>query len=74
MYLYPMAQTGACGSVTCLSVLEGVNHRYFIFQWKQNTKDHVMGSVMRQDISRHVADVNNTKGGDVLDIDTTIDA
>ncbi|XP_006462692.1 hypothetical protein AGABI2DRAFT_49784, partial [Agaricus bisporus var. bisporus H97] len=34
IYLYPMPQTGACGSVTCLPTLKGVNHKYSIARWE----------------------------------------
>lgn len=34
-YLIPMERTGGCGSVACLPMLEGVNHRFGISQWKQ---------------------------------------
>jgi tRNA-specific adenosine deaminase 3 len=33
-YLYPMPKTGACGSLTCLPTLKGVNHRFSICQWR----------------------------------------
>ncbi|KIJ26680.1 hypothetical protein M422DRAFT_191895, partial [Sphaerobolus stellatus SS14] len=34
VYLYPMPQTGGCGSVTCVPALQGVNHRYTIWRWR----------------------------------------
>ncbi|KAH6911373.1 cytidine deaminase-like protein [Coprinopsis sp. MPI-PUGE-AT-0042] len=33
-FLYPMPKTGACGSLTCLPTLKGVNHRFTICQWR----------------------------------------
>ncbi|KAI8978832.1 hypothetical protein BD414DRAFT_516784 [Trametes punicea] len=33
-YLLPMAETGGCGSITCVPRLEGVNHRYAVNNWK----------------------------------------
>jgi len=41
-YLVPMKETGGCGGLSCLPKLDGVNHRFDIYQWK--TKDlHVTG-------------------------------
>ncbi|KAF9468546.1 cytidine deaminase-like protein [Collybia nuda] len=34
IYIYPMAKTGGCGSVACLPILKGVNHRFGIHRWK----------------------------------------
>ncbi|KAI0632465.1 hypothetical protein C8Q77DRAFT_1074420 [Trametes polyzona] len=33
-YLFPMKETGGCGSITCVPRLEGVNHRYTANKWK----------------------------------------
>ncbi|KAJ4491294.1 cytidine deaminase-like protein [Lentinula edodes] len=34
-YLNPMRRTGGCGGVTCLPTLQGVNHRFEVFVWKE---------------------------------------
>jgi len=36
VFLYSMAETGGCGSLTCLPTLKGVNHRFNIMQWDSN--------------------------------------
>jgi tRNA-specific adenosine deaminase 3 len=36
-YFLPMRETGGCGGITCLPKLEGVNHRFDIYQWKGDT-------------------------------------
>ena len=37
-YLFPMAETGGCGSLACLPRLNGVNHRYGINAWRLGEK------------------------------------
>jgi tRNA-specific adenosine deaminase 3 len=34
-YLVPMEKTGGCGGLTCLPELEGLNHRFTIYRWKE---------------------------------------
>ncbi|KXN88195.1 SET domain-containing protein 7 [Leucoagaricus sp. SymC.cos] len=75
IYLHPMPQTGACGSITCLPTLKGVNHRYTIAQWKQDShRNDVIGSMTGKDSSRYVTGTDNVRGDSILDIGTTIDA
>lgn len=38
-YLVPMPHTGGCGGVACVPSLKGVNHRFSIAIWKQDTGD-----------------------------------
>ena len=38
-YLVPMEKTGGCGGLACLPKLEGVNHRFGISRWTQETFD-----------------------------------
>jgi len=38
-YFVPMNETGGCGGLTCLPKLEGVNHRFDIYQWKAEGMD-----------------------------------
>ncbi|KAF8527520.1 cytidine deaminase-like protein [Hysterangium stoloniferum] len=35
VYLYPMPLTGGCGSLTSVSGLKNVNHRYQIWRWRE---------------------------------------
>lgn len=58
IYLYPMPQTGACGSITCLPALKGVNHRYSIAQWKLSRPRELIG-------------IDNEK---ILKLEATVDA
>jgi tRNA-specific adenosine deaminase 3 len=34
-YAIPMGKTGGCGGSTCLPTLEGVNHRYGVYTWRE---------------------------------------
>lgn len=71
-YLYPMLQTGGCGSIACLPTLKGVNHRYSIAQWKQGSHTvDIIGSITGKGGPKYVTGAENSS---VLDIDTTIDA
>jgi tRNA-specific adenosine deaminase 3 len=36
-YIYPMSQTGGCGGRTIVSELPTINHRFNIWQWKEET-------------------------------------
>jgi len=65
IYLYPMSQTGGCGSITCLPTLKGVNHRYSIAQWKQDGHEDDLS------LDRDTAGIDNKK---LLQLETTLDA
>ena len=65
IYVYPMSQTGGCGSITCLPTLKGVNHRYSIAQWKPDGhEDDLM-------IDRDTTDIDYKK---LLELETSMDA
>ncbi|KAF8798761.1 cytidine deaminase-like protein [Phlegmacium glaucopus] len=38
IYLYPMSKTGGCGGNVCLPTLQGVNHRFSIYQWRSSSR------------------------------------
>jgi len=65
IYLYPMSQTGGCGSITCLPTLKGVNHRYSIAQWKPDGHEDDLI------IDRDTTDIDYKK---LLELETTMDA
>lgn len=65
IYLYPMSQTGGCGSITCLPTLKGVNHRYSIAQWKQDGHEDDLI------IDKDTTGIDNKK---LLELETTMDA
>lgn len=75
IFLYPMPHTGACGSITCLPILKGVNHRYSIGQWKWNKDDGnaVWRAATQSNIVR-TEGLCNAEIDSVLDIGTTVDA
>jgi len=65
IYVYPMSQTGGCGSITCLPTLKGVNHRYSIAQWKPDGhEDDLM-------IDRDTTDIDYKK---LFELETSMDA
>ncbi|KAJ4482221.1 cytidine deaminase-like protein [Lentinula aciculospora] len=45
-YLNPMNKTGGCGSVICLPFLQGVNHRFEIFVWKEPVSNLVINETL----------------------------
>ncbi|KAF9454762.1 cytidine deaminase-like protein [Macrolepiota fuliginosa MF-IS2] len=71
IYFYPMLQTGACGSITCLPTLKGVNHRYIIAQW--GGQRDIIETTAGKSNSTH-RDINNAQVDSILDIGTAIDA
>lgn len=72
IYLYPMPKTGACGSITCLPTLKGVNHRYSIARWKPDDQiSSLIVSIAKKKYSRVTTSVDDHG---VLHIDTKIDA
>lgn len=75
IFLYPMPQTGACGSITCLPTLKGVNHRYSIGQWKRNKDNgNAVGRTATQSNIARAEGLDDTQIDNILDIGTTIDA
>ncbi|KAF8550825.1 hypothetical protein OG21DRAFT_1513562 [Imleria badia] len=38
-YLVPMPKTGGCGGIACIPALKGVNHRFNIGVWKEDSGD-----------------------------------
>jgi tRNA-specific adenosine deaminase 3 len=49
VYLVPMEKTGGCGSLACLSKLNGVNHRFGICRWNGDSID-IAGLQVVQDL------------------------
>jgi tRNA-specific adenosine deaminase 3 len=38
-FKYSMPKTGGCGGCVAVIGLEGINHRYDVYQWKGEAKD-----------------------------------
>ena len=50
IYLIPMEETGGCGSLACLPRLDGVNHRFGIFRWKDEVDVRVLAIDSHTDV------------------------